>query len=96
MRIVSYILIILIIILGLTFAVLNAGTVALNYYFGVVHISLSLLLVMALGLGVLLGLLASLAPIFRLKRKNSKLSHRVKEAEEEIENLRSIPINDSH
>ncbi len=96
MRIFSYIILFIILILGLTFAALNATPVAFDYYVGNRNISLSLLLVYTLGVGIILGAIAALGPIFRLKRQNMRLKGRVKEAEKEIENLRAIPIKDSH
>ena len=81
MRIFSYIILLIIIVLGLTFAILNAELVSLNYYFGTRQISLSLLMVLCLGVGVLLGLLAALFPILRLKRKNYYLKSQIKQLE---------------
>jgi len=83
-------------LLGLTFAGLNAKPVVLNYYVGTTSISLSLLLVLCLGLGMFIGVLVMLAPICRSKQKNRRLTHRVTEVEQELENLRSLPIKDSH
>lgn len=96
MRIVSYIIALIIIILGLTFAAMNANTVSFNYYLGIHEISLSLLLVYALGIGVILGLCVALSVIFRLKRENMHLKHRLKNVEKEVENLRTIPVKDGH
>lgn len=84
MRIFSYLFALILIILGLSFALLNASPVRLNYYLGTVSISLSLLLVLTVGLGIVVGLIFSLAPIFRLKRKNYHLRNRVKQLEQEV------------
>lgn len=78
MRIFSYIVLLLVILLGVTFAILNAQPVTLHYYFGVRTLSLSLLLVLSLGLGVLLGLLVALIPIIKLKSKNYHLKKQIK------------------
>lgn len=84
MRIFTYIIAIILIIFGLTFALLNANPVKLNYYIGTANISLSLLLVLTVGLGILIGFIVSLAPIFRLKKKNYQLKNRVKQLEQEL------------
>jgi len=78
MRIFSYVILVIIIALGITFAALNAETVNLNYYLGVRPISLSLLLVLCLGVGVLLGLLIALFPLIRLKKVNYHLKSQLK------------------
>ena len=83
MRIISYIILLIIILAGITFAILNAELVTLNYYFGAGKISLSLLMVLCLGIGVLLGLLTALWPILRLKRKNYRLKSQLKQLEKD-------------
>lgn len=96
MRVISIIFLIFLILLGVTFAVLNAGAVTLNYYVGVKQISLSILLVFSIILGVFFGFLAMLFPLIRLKKENFQLRHQVKIIEKEVENLRSIPIQSKH
>ncbi len=83
MRIISYIVLVIIIILGVTFALLNAEPVALNYYVGTRQISLSLLLVLFLGVGVVFGLIVAIVPILRLKRKNRQLKQQIKQLQKE-------------
>lgn len=52
----SYILVILALVLGLAFAVLNAQPVAFNFYIGSVELPLSLMLTAAMVIGTLLTL----------------------------------------
>jgi uncharacterized membrane protein YciS (DUF1049 family) len=96
MRIVSYFLLFIVILLGITFAMLNPGAVNFNYYVGHRSLPLSLLLVIAFVLGSLLGLLVGLVMLIKLKIKNYNLRQQLKVAEEEIENLRAIPLQDRH
>jgi len=96
MRALTYIFFILLILLGLTFAGLNAEPVSLNYYVGNTKLPLSLLLILTLICGGLLGLLASCIVYIRLKSSNSKLRQRVKLVEEELANLRALPLKDDH
>jgi len=86
----------LVIIFGIVFAVLNAENVQLNYYLGSVELPLSLILVVAMIIGALLGIFASLSFIIGSRRSASKLKHSVEVAEKEIANLRNIPIKDEH
>ncbi len=84
MKIFTYVIAIILILFGLSFALLNANAVKLDYYFGSVDISLSLLLILTVGLGILIGLMFSLAPLLKLKRKNYQLRSRIKQLENEI------------
>ena len=92
MRIVRLIFYILILLLGLTFAGLNAGPVELNYYFGSWQTPLSLLLVAAMTLGVVFGILASMGRLLRLKREVSALRKSAQLAQTEVANLRALPL----
>lgn len=84
MRILSFIIAIILIVLGLTFALLNATPVTLNYYLGSQEISLSLLLVLAVGFGTLIGFIVSIGKILRLKNKIHQQKNRLKQLEKEL------------
>jgi lipopolysaccharide assembly protein A len=72
MRYFLYVFWLLIIILGIVFASLNAESVTLHYYIGTVKLSLAFLLLCALIFGLVLGMLASLPLTIKLKsRKRS-------------------------
>ncbi len=83
LRIISYILIVLIILLGITFAIRNDTPVPLNYYLGTTKIALSLLMVYCLGIGILLGFIAIIYPWFKLKKQNRSLRNRIKQLEKD-------------
>lgn len=95
MRIISLILLILLVLLGITFAILNAEVVNIHYYFGRSQMPLSLLLVLTFSLGMLIGLLVSSVFYFRAKRELFRLKSRLRTTEKEIENLRAIPLQDT-
>ena len=96
MRIVTYLLLLIIILIGITFAVLNPTTVTMNYYIGQKTLPLSLLLVSVFAFGCLLGLLVGGWLLLRMKIKNYRLKQRLKVAEKEVQNLRTIPLQDRH
>lgn len=96
MRIVSTLFLLLLILLGVTFAGLNAEPIAVNYYIGTAKLPLSLLLVVTLVLGGLLGLIFNIISYIKLKSANLRLRQRLKLAEEEITNLRTMPLKDNH
>lgn len=73
MRIFSILILSLTALVGISFAVLNAHSVRVNYYIGVREIPLSLLLLLALVLGILIGILSLYPRIFRLKLEIRRL-----------------------
>jgi len=93
-RFLKLIFLLLIMMLGAAIAVLNADVVILNYYFGSQELPLSVVLVGAMALGALLGVLAGLGGMFRLKRENAELKRKARIASEEVRNLRALPIKD--
>ncbi|MCI0400155.1 MAG: LapA family protein [Gammaproteobacteria bacterium] len=93
-RILKVIFFLFVLILGLAFHVKNDQLVNLNYYMGSIHLPVSLLVMSSLLVGALLGIFASLAFIAKLKRENAKLARLIRLTEEEVNNLRAIPIKD--
>ncbi|HFQ13177.1 MAG TPA: LapA family protein [Gammaproteobacteria bacterium] len=96
MRIFYLLLFLLLVVIGIAFAVLNAEAVEFNYYFSSRQVPLSLILVLAMFSGAVLGVLASMGLIIRLKREALQLRRNAELAEKEIANLRAIPIKDKH
>lgn len=94
MRILTYILILLIILFGISFAILNSQTVTVDYYFRQSNLPLSLLLVITFVFGSLLGMLVGLFLLLKVKIRNHQLKQRLKLADKEINNLRNIPLQD--
>ncbi len=92
MRIITYLFLTVIILLGVTFACLNAEPVAINYYIGNGKLPLSLLLVLVLISGCVLGLLGGVIPYLKVKHANRHLRNRLKLVEAEVCNLRAIPL----
>ncbi len=88
MRYLYYLILLLIFILGLSFAVENAHPVHFRYYLGSAEIALSLLLVLSTFLGVCLGLLVSLASFWRIKVKLRGLKRQLASTERELESIR--------
>jgi putative membrane protein len=93
-QVLKYLIIIAAMVLGAVFAVMNAGSVTVNYYFGSLEMWLPLLLMGVLFLGALLGVLASMGAVLRLKRENAGLKRQARLATEEVKNLRAIPLKD--
>ena len=88
------IFIIFLLLLGLAFHVKNHQLVTLNYYVGEIQLSFSIIIVLAVCVGVLLGILASIPIIIRNKQLNSRLKKEIKHREKEINNYRITPTKD--
>jgi putative membrane protein len=88
MRLITYIFLLLIVLLGITFAYLNSTQVVLNYYFGISNIALSLLLVVTLAIGISLGLAINLITYIRLKGENLRFQRKIKLLDKELTELR--------
>lgn len=81
MRIIAYLLWIMVIVLGVSFAGLNAETVQFNYYVGEARLPLSLLLAFAFAVGGVLGIVASLNVIIRYKHESRQIKRQLKKLE---------------
>lgn len=91
-RLITSILTLLLVLVGLAFAVVNAKPVELNYFLGTREVPLAMTLVLALVFGACLGMLFSLGMVVRLKRETLRLRRQIQLTEQEVVNLRSIPI----
>lgn len=79
-------------VMGSVLASLNANEVVFNYYFSSLSLPLALLLLLVLALGALAGVLFSLALVLNARRERAHLRRRLEVCEQEIKNLRDIPI----
>jgi len=93
-RFVKYLIIIMVMALGAVFAVLNEGVVTINYHYGSIEIALPWVVLCAISLGAVLGWVASLGGLLRVKRENVGLRRKASIASEEVKNLRAIPLKD--
>ncbi len=91
-----YMVITLIILLfGVTLTLQNRQPVDFSYYFGV-HWGgpLAWLLFVTFGLGAVAGVLASLRLLLRMQRRLVRARKELRRAEQEVSNLRALPIKD--
>ncbi len=80
MRIISLLLIVAILAFGLFFGLLNAENVEVDYYLGKAEVPLSVVMVVMLIAGALLGTLASLGVIMRQGRQIGRLRRELRKA----------------
>lgn len=86
----------LITLLGVFFITLNTVPVRLDYYFGKTELSLSALIVICLVVGAILGLLAVFGNYIRIKRANTRMKKDIQLLQEEVYNLRRLPLRDKN
>ena len=95
-RIFSLVFLLIVLLCGLFFGLLNAAPVRIDYYFGARELPLSLILVITLLAGAVCGVLAALGLIFGKNREISRLRKELKITGKELDNLRSLPYQDEH
>ena len=95
-RILTFCFVLIVMVVGVAFHLRNSELVSLNYYLGSVELPFSLMVITALCLGAAMGVLACVPLLIKLKRKNAKLLKQVRVCEKELNNLRVIPLKDTH
>ncbi len=94
-RLLYFVLGVVAMFLGLSFAYKNAQVVVLDYYFGLHWQSpLSLMLLATIAIGIVLGFVASLGMLVRMQRQLVRARREIREIEQEVMNLRALPIRD--
>ncbi len=96
MRLLMLLFYLVLIVLGASFAALNASDVQINFYMTQYTMPVSVLIILVLGIGILTGFILFAFRYWRLKRDYRKLKHELKITEKEIKNLRSIPLQNQH
>lgn len=86
----------LFVMLALTFTLKNTEPVIVNYYFGIEwQGTLSLVILTSFVTGVFAGYLVNFASSVIMRRKLVKARRDVQQAEQEVANLRALPIKDA-
>ena len=93
-RLIGFLFVVALVVIGLSFAVLNSQPVSLNYYFGYRDIPLSMIMVLSLAAGAVIGVLVSAGLIIRLKAQTGQLRRRLRNAERDSDQLRILPANE--
>lgn len=94
MRLIKLLSIVLVIALGLVFATLNAENVAVNLAYTKFEAPLALVVIIGFGLGMLCATLSFFARICAYKFKLYRLQNQLQVTQQEIKNLREIPLKD--
>lgn len=95
-RILVILLVVAVVVVATGFTLLNPGTVEVDVYLRVVELPLALLVFLSIALGALLGVLAGLGMVVRRQAEIHRLKKKLAVSEQEVLNLRNIPIKDRH
>lgn len=91
-RVVIILFLLLLALVGAVIANLNTGETSFNYYFSTIQLPLAVLVFLAICVGAVAGVLLTLGMVFKARRERVKIRNRLKMCEQEIKNLREIPI----
>lgn len=80
--------------LGVSFACLNASKVTLNFFISTYEIPLSLLLVLTLGIGILVGFIVMLLSHLKFKAKYAREKNKLEVGRKGAISLPSQSMND--
>ncbi len=89
-RLISAIILLVVLVIGIYFGLLNAEPVTINYYFGSYEMPLSLVMVISVLLGALLGAIASIGIVFRMRKRINRLKKEVGASQRELANSRVL------
>ena len=88
-------LVVLILIIASAFAALNEQVITLNYFVGLLETRLTFVIISCFVLGMLFALLLILTYIIRLRFEQRRLRSSLRIKEQELNNLRELPVKDS-
>ncbi|MBX9705889.1 MAG: LapA family protein [Gammaproteobacteria bacterium] len=90
MRFIGYLLLLIVAVMVVVFASLNAEPVAFDYYVGIKHLPLSVLLILVFAAGSLFGLFLGMLMWLRAKHENRQLKKRIKLIDQQLEQIRTL------
>ena len=92
MLVIKLLLLLIFMVIGASFAIVNDTPVTVDLYFITPQLPLSLLVLLALGLGMLLGGLTGVLYSMRVRKENTELRRKARLVNEEVRNLRTMPV----
>jgi len=91
-QLIKLIFVILFLMIGVTFALVNHAPVSLDLYITQITLPLSVIILLAIGCGLLLGSVLSLFFFLRVKSENRRLRRQNAAIRKEVTNLRTLPV----
>jgi len=94
-RIITIIIFIAVFATGAAFSAINNNPVEVQYYLGTLTLPVSVVVIVSLVVGIILGALAIFIGTLRLRYENKRLQKKVSVNEQELNSLRILPIKDA-
>ena len=94
-RIFTLLLLVGMLFLGILFAQANSALVTVDYYLGAVESQLASALLGALFVGLVMGVVVGLTLSLKSRSELRKSGRRLKALEQELDNLRALPVRGS-
>jgi uncharacterized membrane protein YciS (DUF1049 family) len=91
-KIIRWVVVASVAVLGVGLAVLNTGSVDLNYYYGTMPVSVAWLIGGSVAIGMAFGLVVNLFIVLNLRRQVSAARRQVHKAAQSAESGRLVPI----
>jgi len=95
-RIVTIAIFITVFAIGAAFSAINTDPIAINYYLGSMTAPLSVIVVLSIVTGIILGAAIIFTNTLRLRYENRRLQKKLTISEQEIDSLRILPIKNTH
>ena len=93
-RILTVVIFVIVFAVGTAFSAINTNPVIINYYLGTLTAPLSVVMILSIVVGIILGAVAIFAGTLRLRYENRRLHKKLNVSEQEINSLRILPIKD--
>lgn len=95
-RFLSFVISLLFILFIFIFTLENLSSITINFLVQNIQAPLGITMVICFILGMLAGLLFSISMVLKNRRRARSLAKKVEIAEQEVANLRQLPIKSSH
>ena len=92
---VQLILLMLILIIAAAFAALNEQVISMNYFVGTMDTPLTFVIIVCFILGMLFSFLIIVSYIIRLRWQQRRMKQALQLKDQELNNLREMPLKDS-
>ena len=92
----AFLISLVVVLLVFTFTLENLDPVTINFLVQDMQAPLGIVMLICFVMGVLLGLLFSISLVLKNKRRVKSLAKKAAVTEQEVTNLRQLPIKSSH
>ena len=94
MLVIKLLFLLIVMCVGAGFAIINETPVTVDLYWITHELPLFEIVLIALGAGILLGGIAGMIYSMGVRRQNSALNRKAKLLNEEVQNLRTMPVKE--